>query len=368
MTLTTSNSRSLRDCPLPNTHQRLRQAHILWHQASENYQNVDAFLTNVNSLIQELRNISFILQTEKDRIPDFDAWYQPWQTRLKENERAVWAKETRTQVVHQSALAASSHFNIKLLTYYEIPIASLLTDNDSDLSVTAVLRRTDFQSIISRTRFLMRDQGDAIVAIERCWSAPGLEGADLLSTLGDLYGLLARIVLDAHVHLGHLDCAENTDADPEFPTHRGRTALLHCMMKEQATRTDYFTLNTFAPVSKGVKLQNLKVTIGYAEWRYQMKVGERLQVYDSFDPVKLYEHTVHRQNYDLPRNQPDRSLASFAFLSVSNWLHAVPAEARVRIGCSILPFPPRSAFGESCLAATTCRFEGEAPAASLFHH
>jgi hypothetical protein len=68
MTLTTSTSRSLRDCPLPNTHQRLGQAHILWHQASENYQDVDVFLTNVNSLVQELRNISFILQTEKTRF------------------------------------------------------------------------------------------------------------------------------------------------------------------------------------------------------------------------------------------------------------------------------------------------------------
>jgi len=89
MTSTTSTSRGLRDCPISNTHQRLRQAHILWHQAAENYQNVDVFLTNVNSLIQELRNISFILQTEKDKIPGFDAWYEPWRERLKNDEYAL---------------------------------------------------------------------------------------------------------------------------------------------------------------------------------------------------------------------------------------------------------------------------------------
>src|ERR1035438_7618443 len=77
---------------------------------------------------------------------------------------------------------------------------------------------------------------------------------------------------------------------------------------------------------------------------------------------------VHRQNYDLPRNQSDRSVASFAFLSVSNWFHAAPAEASVRIVCPVLLLPSRFALGESCLAATTCRFEGEAPAASLFHY
>jgi HSP20 family protein len=62
---------------------------------------------------------------------------------------------------------------------------------------------------------------------------------------------------------------------------------------------------------------------------------------------------VHRQNYDLPRNQSDRSAASFAFLSVSNWFHAAPAEASVRIVCPVLLLSSRFALGESCLAATT---------------
>jgi hypothetical protein len=76
---------------------------------------------------------------------------------------------------------------------------------------------------------------------------------------------------------------------------------------------------------------------------------------------------VPRQNYDLPRNQSDRSVASFAFLSVSNWFHAAPAEASVRIVCPVLLLSSRFALGESGLAATTCYFEGETPAASLFH-
>jgi tetratricopeptide (TPR) repeat protein len=311
MTSTTSTSRGLRDCPISNTHQRLRQAHILWHQAAESYQNVDVFLTNVNSLIQELRNISFILQTEKDKIPGFDAWYEPWRERLKNDEYALWVKETRTLVVHQSALVAASHFNIKFLTYYELPVASLLTDGDSDLSMAAVLERKDFQSIVARIRYLMRDQGDAIIALERCWSTPELRGADLLGVLGTVYGLLARMVLDAHVHLGHLDCVENADTDSEFPTHRGRTALLPCMMREQAARTDYFSLNTFTPLSKGVRLQELKATVGDVEWRYQMKAGDRMRAYDSLDPVKLYEHMVWSSKRMLRK---DRSLARIMML------------------------------------------------------
>jgi hypothetical protein len=329
MTSTTSTSRGLRNCPISNTHQRLRQAHILWHQAAENYQNVDVFLTNVNSLIQELRNISFILQTEKDKIPGFDAWYEPWRERLKNDEYALWVKETRTLVVHQSALAAASHFNVKFLTYYELPVASLLTDGDSDLSISAVLKRKDFQSTVARIRYLMRDQGDAIIALERCWTTPELRGADILGVLGAVYGLLARMVLDAHVHLGHLDCVDNANTDSEFPTHRGRTALLPCMMREQAARTDYFSLNTFTPLSKGVRPIELNATVGDIEWRYQMKIGERLQAYDSFDPVKLYEHMVWSSKKMLRK---DHSLARIMMLrnGKGEWSsHMIMAEERV---------------------------------------
>jgi hypothetical protein len=312
MTSTTkSKSRGLGQCPIPNTHQRLRQAHILWHQASESYQNVDVFLTNVNSLIQELRNISFILQTEKDKIPSFDAWYEPWRTRLKNDEHAAWVKDARILVVHQGALAAASHFNVKFLNYYELPVASLLTDGESDFGVLALLKRKDFQSIIARIRYLMQGQGDAIIAIERCWSTPELRGADLIDTLGAVYGLLARMILDAHVHLGHLDCVDSADTDSEFPTHRGRTALLPCMMREQAARTDYFTLNKFTPLSKGISLHEPNVTIGDVEWRYQMKVGERMQAYDSLDPVKLYERMVWSSKRMLRK---DRSLARIMML------------------------------------------------------
>ena len=42
------------------------------------------------------------------------------------------------------------------------------------------------------------------------------------------------------------------------------------------------------------------------------------------------------RHYDPPRNQSDRSVVGFACLSVSNWFHAAPAEASVRIVCPVL--------------------------------
>ena len=168
------------------------------------------------------------------------------------------------------------------MTYYEFPVASLLTDGNSDLTVAALLERKDFQSIVARMR-----------------------------------------------HSGHLDRVENAGTDSEFPTYRGRTALLPCMMREQAARTDYFTLNTFTPLSQGVRVQKLNSKVGDIEWRYQMKVGERMQAYDPLDPVKLYEHMVWSSKKMLRK---DRSLARIMMLRSGNgeWSsHIIMAGERV---------------------------------------
>ncbi len=101
------------------------------------------------------------------------------------------------------------------------------------------------------------------------------------------------------------------------------------MMREQAARTDYFTLNTFTPLSRGVSLQEPEATVGDIEWRYQMKVGERLQAYDSFDPVKLYEHMIWSSKRMLRK---DRSLARIMMLrnGKGEWSsHMIVARERV---------------------------------------
>jgi hypothetical protein len=58
-------------CPLPKTHRRLGEAHLLWHQALDTYHDSSAFLANLNSTIEALRNVTFVLQKERT-VPDFD--------------------------------------------------------------------------------------------------------------------------------------------------------------------------------------------------------------------------------------------------------------------------------------------------------
>jgi len=306
-TTNASTGPGLQHCPIPNTHQRLRQAHLLWHQASENYQDVDRFLTNINSLIQELRNVTFILQSEKSQFTEFESWYRHWQEKLKNNRHAQWLKDTRNLVVKQGALTAASHFNVRFLTYDSIEVVSLLSEKD--LSVSTVLERDDFRTVVTGLRKAMEGQGDAVLAIERCWSTPELMGAELLKVLGSQYGFLARMVLDAHVRLGQLDCTSATDDAPghsDFPTQHGRSDLLPCMTRAQASRTDFFTLSKLERMMGGSELFSAPASQKEVEWRYQFTDADKMKTFDAMDPLTIYNKLVYSSKKMLRK---DRSLA-----------------------------------------------------------
>ena len=72
-------------CPIPVTHGRLDQAHILWHDTAKHYCDPHTFRTYLNATIQVLRNVTFALQSEKRNVPNFDAWYETWQQRLRDD-------------------------------------------------------------------------------------------------------------------------------------------------------------------------------------------------------------------------------------------------------------------------------------------
>ncbi|MDO9462939.1 MAG: hypothetical protein Q7J61_03945 [Deltaproteobacteria bacterium] len=101
-------------CPIPNTHNRLAQAHRLWHQTAAAYDDADGFQTNLNSLIEALRNVTFVLQNEKANIPHFDEWYQSWREKLKADPVMSWLHNARTTVVHKSDLEVMSKATAKI--------------------------------------------------------------------------------------------------------------------------------------------------------------------------------------------------------------------------------------------------------------
>ena len=102
-------------CPLPEPHQRLLDAHRLWHQCESNYTSPDGFRVNLNATIEALRNTTFVLQKNKAKIPNFDAWYIKWQDHLRKDQVMRWLVNARNRVVKQGDLDTLSTARVKLL-------------------------------------------------------------------------------------------------------------------------------------------------------------------------------------------------------------------------------------------------------------
>src|SRR5438067_1234385 len=95
-------------CILASVHSRLQEAHRHWHHALHNYADPNAFRSYLNSCIQSLRNVTFVLQQKKASIGNFSDFYEPWQAQLRSDPVLKWVVEARNRVVKQGDLETKS--------------------------------------------------------------------------------------------------------------------------------------------------------------------------------------------------------------------------------------------------------------------
>jgi hypothetical protein len=182
-------------CALAAIDRRLEDAHRLWHRAAENYFDPEEFRVNAQLLIQTLRTVTFILQSSKSKIPDFEAWYAPWQQRFKDDPLMYWAKEARNKIEKQGDLASKSFIRAEIVASYlggpSLEVEAHLFDDPSALFRVIpkeVLRKQVFKH--------------GVLRIERRWVANDLPEYELLDALAHTYGRLSALVHDAHRQAG----------------------------------------------------------------------------------------------------------------------------------------------------------------------
>lgn len=166
------------------TFQRWQQAFSLWKEAQKNYFEPDAFCVNMQTCITQIRTISFIVQSNKDKIDSFDKWYIPWQDKMKNDPIMTWLKDSRNQIEKQGDL--EKHSNIQL----EI-IASYFDDGPKVTVPSKELLFVSIKSIVTaikKTNIYKHFEENGILEVKRQWVANSFEDAELLSLLS--YGLL----------------------------------------------------------------------------------------------------------------------------------------------------------------------------------
>jgi len=173
---------------------RMREAYQHWHRAAESYNDPEQFRIYLNSCIQALRNVTFVLQKQKKEIPDFDTWYGNWQEFLKKDLIMSWCISARNQIVKRGDLET---YSIARASY----LASYLKPSQKDFEVNPFSKTEDISKEIAELLpEKLRESG--YLKVERRWVADSLPKYELLEALAYAFSVLAKLLLDTDAQKG----------------------------------------------------------------------------------------------------------------------------------------------------------------------
>jgi hypothetical protein len=295
-------------CPLPKTHRRLVEAHVLWHQSLDRYQQPELFNANLNATIQALRNITFVLQSEKHLLGKFEDWYGPWQERMKAHPVLRWLIAARNIVVKEGELDIASTAIVKLITWKDdILVESSIPPGTPP---TLIFRNIPLLELVSKKHLPPGDLEDAAIVIERQWSVPELEGREILDALAQAYGLLSDLVLDAHMTLGNTGCISSDGVHFHFRSAYHPQGTLPCMVLGIEHRSYSAKLKTgqqLQPVRTASPISDPTI----AARRYGLNQADQLPGWQTLDPLLIAQRILLTAKRMLRK---DRALLRILFI------------------------------------------------------
>jgi hypothetical protein len=243
-----------KDCPLPNSHRRLLDAHTLWHAAEEAYANEELFRIHLNSLIQTLRNTTWMLQNEKHAIQDFDVWYAAWQDRMKADDAMRWLVDARNDVVKHGDLATRSTARVGILASWygsrllgETEVPAVLGPRDVAAHLSSELKDKGRSAELQRAQ-----QEDAAIVVERRWVVDKMPDRELLELLAHCFSVLAELLNEAHVRIS----SRETPIEP-------RPACMQVTREARTAHIRFSTGEVSTPATQELSVDMKEVTKRY---------------------------------------------------------------------------------------------------------
>lgn len=273
-------------CVVPKTHARLEQAHSLWHEALNAYHDPEAFITKLNALLLALRSVTWVLRKEFGNSPEFKRWYGRWEAAMHADARMKWAVEARNKVEKQGDLEATSIAHVRIVAGGQSAVAAEMEVHPT-ADAAEIARRVQLLNLSESVRRY------GIVEVERRWTLPELKGEELLDILAHCWGMLARVVADAHRQHDSemLECEhalETSCGARDSPPHpSGRRS---CMVASRELRTSRRILSTGVPYQ--LDIQPMRVP-----GNFDAEVAKERYRLDEWEPAPGLELPIRGRNF-----------------------------------------------------------------------
>lgn len=264
-------------CPLSAVDRRLEDVHRHWHEAERGYFDPENFRISIQTAIQTLRTVTFILQSNKRLFTDFDPWYESWQDRLRADPLMRWMVDARNKIEKQGDLEAHSFVRAEIMaSYYEegprMEVPAELFQSPAELITgipTEALRKHVFK--------------DGILRVQRRWVENTLPDYELLDAVGIAYGKVAELVADAHRQLGLEPPSTMVGDIDRTEGKESRGGRLPCMIGHGDARSHDVWIATGQPMA--IESKTIKFDRGDAEQATAKYGLDPKEMFPSTDPA-----------------------------------------------------------------------------------
>lgn len=253
-------------CPFSAAERRFGDCLKLWRATKKAYFDPEGFRLALNTCIQTMRSVTFLLQKCKPIFPQFEEWYLPWQKTMRDDPLMKWLVAARNVIVKEGDLETHSEVAAAVVeSWYEPPTLVMKVPPLQKTEQIALTLSEKLKCSVSKELGILR--------VERRWVDSRLPHDEILEVLSHCFGMLSKLLLDGHNRLlGDVSAQEcqwyqQRTVDP--------AAMPPCMVRQDTDRTIWLRLSTGRFVHPHAEpMETTKKTYTTAKRRYKKAIEE----------------------------------------------------------------------------------------------
>jgi len=272
MNIINKNEDKKNECPIPETHTRLNQAFSLFENILEDYQNELRFTAALNNLIQNLRNVTFVLQKELAHENGFEDWYSKEKDRMKEDKALKWMNDARVHIVHEGDLRKKSYARVSLKNHYNHKII----EEELDPIISTEKIAQDFCKKI-KLKIQENLLEETIIEVERIWIVEEYPDVEVIDVLIYCFGSLTDLVYRVHEEFFKMNNALLCEKNIYVESFEDFMSVLHNkILKSRITRINYKTGGIYEEYTRKIfhpnaeMLKRIKERYGNPEYFFSL--------------------------------------------------------------------------------------------------
>lgn len=106
---------------MSETEKKLRESQYFYNQMLENYAEPEKFEFNLQAFLSAARSVTFVMQKEYSKKPNFEEWYELKRKEMQADEMLRFFHKARTVSIHEKPVSLGTMAHIRRIYIHSVP-------------------------------------------------------------------------------------------------------------------------------------------------------------------------------------------------------------------------------------------------------